>query len=193
MTEGMLFDNAQLFDAAGHLTDPGLQALTEDRLDELGRLEAAEHLTFCDYCLARYTALVEAMPARLQQPMRDLVPQVQALMRRRSFRIFTNHYFSAAAAVVLAFLLWSAGLFGNIGGGAVAAVPETKPQTSVSDTLLDALDGFGSGMNDALAQFHTLARDGLAQLGDALDGPVLPALPGKAAQKDDTPTPQRSE
>lgn len=191
MTEGMLFDNADLFDAAGHLTDPGLQALTEDRLDDLGRLEAAEHLTFCDYCLARYTALVEAMPARLQQPMRDLVPQVQALMRRRSFRIFTNRYFSAAAAVVLAFLMWSAGLFGDIGAAAVAAVPETRPQTSLSDTLRDALEGFGTGMDDALAQFQTLARSGLAQIGDALDGPVLPELPGKSAPKDNTPTPTK--
>lgn len=190
MSEAMLFDNAQLFDAAGHLTDPGLRALTEDRLDELGRLEAAEHLTFCDYCLARYTAFVEAMPARIQQPMRDLVPQVQALMRRRSFRIFTNRYFSAVAAVVLAFLLWSAGIFGNIGGAAVAAVPETKAQTGWSDTLRGALNGFGSGMDDALARFRTLARDGLAQLGDALDGPVLPEMP---APKDMTPPPQRSE
>ncbi len=168
MTEAVLFDDAALFDAAGHLTDDGLRALTEDRLDDLGRLEAAEHLTFCDYCLARYTALVAAMPARLQQPMRDLVPQVQALMRRRSFRLFTNRYFSAVAAVVLAFLLWSAGLFGDIGGAAVTAVPE--PQTSWSESLRGALEGFGTGMSDALAQFQTLARTGLDQIGSALDG-----------------------
>ena len=47
-----LFDNEALFDAEGHLTDEGLHALQESRLDELGSLEAAEHLTFCDYCLA---------------------------------------------------------------------------------------------------------------------------------------------
>ena len=178
MSEAMLFDNAQLFDAAGHLTDPGLQALSEGRLDDLGRLEAAEHLSFCDYCLARYTALVEAMPARLQQPMRDLVPQVQALMRRRSFRVFTNRYFSAAAAVVLAFLMWSAGLFGNVGGAAVTA-PVPEPQISWSETVRNALTGFGSGMNDALAQFQTLARDGLAQLGDTLEHVPEPPTPTK--------------
>ena len=44
------FDNEALFDAEGHLTDEGLHALQEGRLDELGSLEAAEHLTFCDYC-----------------------------------------------------------------------------------------------------------------------------------------------
>ena len=80
-----LFDNEALFDAEGHLTDEGLHALQESRLDELGSLEAAEHLTFCDYCLARYTALIESAPEKLKQPMRDLIPQVQALMRLRSF------------------------------------------------------------------------------------------------------------
>ena len=40
------FDNEALFDAEGHLTDEGLHALQESRLDELGSLEAAEHLTF---------------------------------------------------------------------------------------------------------------------------------------------------
>ena len=84
------FDNEALFDAEGHLTDEGLHALQEGRLDELGSLEAAEHLTFCDYCLARYTALIELAPEKLKQPMRDLIPQVQALMRLRSFRIMTN-------------------------------------------------------------------------------------------------------
>ena len=69
------FDNEALFDAEGHLTDEGLHALQESRLDELGSLEAAEHLTFCDYCLARYTALIESAPEKLKQPMRDLIPQ----------------------------------------------------------------------------------------------------------------------
>ena len=38
------FDNEALFDAEGHLTDEGLHALQESRLDELGSLETAEHL-----------------------------------------------------------------------------------------------------------------------------------------------------
>ena len=63
-----LFDNELLFDAEGHLTDGGLRALQDDRLDDLGRLEAAEHLTFCDYCLARYTALIEAAPRHCASP-----------------------------------------------------------------------------------------------------------------------------
>ena len=50
----LYFDNEKLFDAEGHLTDEGLYALKDGTLDDLGALEAAEHLTFCDYCLLRY-------------------------------------------------------------------------------------------------------------------------------------------
>ena len=82
----LFFDNNKLFDAEGHLTDDGLYALKDGTLDDLGALEAAEHLTFCDYCLLRYTALIDAAPECLKTPMRDLIPQVQNLMRLRSFR-----------------------------------------------------------------------------------------------------------
>ena len=97
----LYFDNEKLFDAEGHLTDAGLYALKDGTLDDLGALEAAEHLSFCDYCLLRYTAMIDAAPDCMKQPMRDLIPQVQSLMRLRSFRIMTNRYVSAAAAVVL--------------------------------------------------------------------------------------------
>ena len=73
----LYFDNEKLFDAEGHLTDEGLYALKDGTLDDLGALEAAEHLTFCDYCLLRYTKMIDNAPECLQQPMRDLIPQVQ--------------------------------------------------------------------------------------------------------------------
>ena len=45
----------ELFDKNGCLTDEGLQALQAGGLDELGRLETAEHLSYCDKCMDRYT------------------------------------------------------------------------------------------------------------------------------------------
>ena len=115
----LYFDNEKLFDAEGHLTDEGLYALKDGTLDDLGALEAAEHLTFCDYCLLRYTKMIDNAPECLQQPMRDLIPQVQNLMRLRSFRIMTNRYVSTAAAVALAFLLWNVTAFGITGSTGV--------------------------------------------------------------------------
>ena len=74
----LYFDNNKLFDAEGHLTDEGLYAIKDGTLDDLGALEAAEHLSFCDYCLLRYTAMIDAAPDCMKQPMRDLIPQVQS-------------------------------------------------------------------------------------------------------------------
>ena len=53
----------ELFDKNGCLTDEGLQALQAGGLDELGRLETAEHLSYCDKCMDRYTALLTAVLA----------------------------------------------------------------------------------------------------------------------------------
>ena len=50
----------ELFDKNGCLTDEGLQALQAGGLDELGRLETAEHLAYCDKCMDRYMALQTA-------------------------------------------------------------------------------------------------------------------------------------
>ena len=147
------FDNEALFDAEGHLTDEGLHALQESRLDELGSLEAAEHLTFCDYCLARYTALIESVPEKLKQPMRDLIPQVQALMRLRSFRIMTNRYVSTAAAVMLAF-----------------ALPDVTPRVTVSQALGGMFDSMSSGLSNMFDGMQLTINSGLAQLAD----PVVP-------------------
>ena len=144
------FDNEALFDAEGHLTDEGLHALQESRLDELGSLEAAEHLTFCDYCLARYTAL----------------------MRLRSFRIMTNRYVSTAAAVMLAFALWRFGFFGGVGTvqKPVQQLPDVTPRVTVSQALGGMFDSMSSGLSNMFDGMQLTINSGLAQLAD----PVVP-------------------
>lgn len=166
MTESMApyFDNNNLFDTAGCLTQSGLKALRDDRLDDLGRLEAAEHLTFCDRCLARYTALLESI--QLSAPMRDLIPQVQALMRLRAFRVMTNRYVSVAAAIALALALWRFGLFGAAPAAAPKEVQESRPNTSISQMLGSALDGASEGLQNVLGSIQDTALSGWAQLSD---------------------------
>ena len=160
-----LFDNEALFDAEGHLTDEGLHALQESRLDELGSLEAAEHLTFCDYCLARYTALIESAPEKLKQPMRDLIPQVQALMRLRSFRIMTNRYVSAAAAVVLGFVMWGAvSTFGVPNAAALLPQQPAARQERFGTKFNTAVNGFYKSLDDTFKSFTLTAENGLDQI-----------------------------
>ena len=40
----------ELFREDGCMTDAGFRAMMDGQLDELGRLEAAEHLSYCDQC-----------------------------------------------------------------------------------------------------------------------------------------------
>ena len=50
----------ELFQEDGHLTQYALDALVQDLpLDELSRLEIAEHLSFCDACVDRYSQALE--------------------------------------------------------------------------------------------------------------------------------------
>lgn len=166
----LYFDNEKLFTADGHLTDEGLYALKDGTLDDLGALEAAEHLSFCDLCLLRYTQLIDAAPACLQEPMRDLIPQVQNLMRLRRFRIMTNRYVSAAAAVVLAFMLWGFASMGNTQRMANRTVQPREPRASLGQWWDETVTGFYNGLNDTFQSFTLAAENGLDQLQHHEDG-----------------------
>ena len=161
----LYFDNDKLFDTEGHLTDEGLYALKDGTLDDLGALEAAEHLSFCDYCLLRYTAMIEAAPEVMKQPMRDLIPQVQNLMRLRSFRIMTNRYVSAAAAVVLGFVLWGAvSAFGVPNAAMLAPQQPATRQERFGTRISTAVDGFYKSLDDTFKNFTLTAESGLEQI-----------------------------
>ena len=97
----------ELFDKNGCLTDEGLQALQAGGLDELGRLETAEHLSYCDKCMDRYTGHCGTTPCVLHQPHPDgghhrLVRGVG----RRFQRICRQQ---SGVAAVLAFTMWRSG------------------------------------------------------------------------------------
>ncbi len=86
-----------VFDNHGHLTEQALLALIqEESLEELERLEIAEHLAFCDQCLQRYTELLtddtlltpspvcrEGLGRRVRQRLvRMFTPAATPLLRR---------------------------------------------------------------------------------------------------------------
>ena len=138
------------FRADGHLTNEALAALVrDDSLDELGRLEVAEHLSFCDVCLQRYTDLL--CGAELLTPERSCQKTLWARVRTRTLRLVTSRYATAAAAVALALtMLW--------GGQEIQfthpALPELRPAAAelrawperwndaLSETLSDVTDFF---------------------------------------------------
>lgn len=99
----------ELFREDGCLTDEGLDALIHNQLDELGRLEAAEHLAYCDRCLDRYTARLNGETLE-QAPPGMSRPVLQTIW----IRVMQNFYGRAAVAGVAALLaltLWGSGAF----------------------------------------------------------------------------------
>lgn len=116
-----------LFTPEGHLTDEALKALVNDELDELGRLEAGEHLSFCDHCLDRYMALLT--PEVLEEPETDLVLPVMRKNSSRARRQTLRRWASAAAAVAIGSTLFYTGVFQQTSEMLQQRLPEVPPQS----------------------------------------------------------------
>lgn len=148
------------FRTDGHLTDETLAALARGReLDELTRLEAAEHLAFCDACLQRYTDLLATAP--LLVPAHSCRESLWVRVRRRTLRLVTSRYATAAAAVALALtVLW---------GSAAISLPQRRPALpEVPQQLQHWPEQWSDSLNDALSRFNAMFDD----LGGAASRPV---------------------
>lgn len=154
----------ELFHENGHLTSEGLKALTEGRLDELARLEAAEHLSFCDECLVRYTALLEDAP--LAAPKAPLAPGVWQRIRRRTWRIVTSRYATAAAAAAFVLIIWGTGVFQNMGTlreARPAQPPEPRAYTTVTSRMNEFVSETGRQISAAVTDFFARFQKGAQQ------------------------------
>ena len=97
--------------------------------------------------------------------MRDLIPQVQSLMRLRSFRIMTNRYVSAAAAVVLGFVMWGAvSTFGVPNAAALLPQQPAARQERFGTKFNTAVNGFYKSLDDTFKSFTLTAENGLDQI-----------------------------
>lgn len=97
----------KIFQSDGHLRQEALYALAQNQpLEELERLEIAEHLAFCDHCLQRYTHALG--DNALLTPAHSCRETVLQRIRSRTLHILSSRYATAAAAVALALtFLWS--------------------------------------------------------------------------------------
>ena len=154
----------ELFYENGHLTPEGLNALVDGQLDEMARLEAAEHLSFCDECLVRYTALVEQAPLAAHQT--PLAPGVWQRIRRRTWRIVTSRYATAAAAAAFALIIWGTGLFQNLGTPReVKPAPPDEPKaySTVTSRMNEFVSETGRQINAAITDFFARFQKGAQQ------------------------------
>lgn len=149
-TERRLFD-----DETGCLTDGALAGLMEGSLDELQRLEVSEHLSYCDACVERYTALL-ADGVLLEAP--ELMKQsVLAALRRKAAKVFVNRYFHMAVAASLTLVLWGSGVFNSFGEVRLVRPPEARdPEDSISWRLNSFASDVSDGVTDFMDQLITI-------------------------------------
>lgn len=147
----------ELFNESGHLTDEALTALVQSQpLDELNRLEMAEHLAFCDQCLQRYTQHLSAQPALV--PSHSCRESLWRRIRARSIRLITSRYAAAAAAVALALtVLWSGVRLPGIGQDHFPSQEDsaiTQRLTEWSQRWSASINGLLSQCSDFFDQIH---------------------------------------
>ena len=152
----------ELFNKEGHLTDEGLRAVVDGTLDEMGRLEASEHLSFCDSCLVRYTELLA--DDTLLVPETPLTPTVLARVRRRAVRVFFNRYTRVAAVAAFAVVLWGTGVFNSLVPDRTIRQPAriTAPisaATRVNDFFRSAGDSISAALTNILPRADAAPAD----------------------------------
>ena len=155
----------------GHLSDGVLESLIHngEALDELTRLEAAEHLAFCDQCLQRYTDLLAG--TELLIPANSCQDRLWPRIRFRAIRLLTSRYATAAAAVALALtLLWGSG---NLSGRVHSTAPSLLERAGTA--LTEWTDAWPQAWEEALSGFSGLFDNfGVSPRNDLTQGGTHP-------------------
>lgn len=156
----------ELFDMNGHLTREGLKALVSEGLDEMGRLEAAEHLGYCDACMTEYLALLT--DDVLLTPAEQTAPAVVRRIHQKKTRQLWSRYATVAAAAALAVLIWGVSTFTGAERkqDQMATPPQgPEPGTSWISRVGEGFNGISANINaffgggDAAQQGVAVAED----------------------------------
>lgn len=157
-----------LFTPDGHLTDQGLKALIDGTLDETERLEVGEHLSFCDKCIDRYTALLTGEV--LMEPENDQVLPTMRRVQKRRVNDTLRRYAAAAAAVAIGSTLWYTGIFTSVATALAESPtqllnaqleirqpdPASEHKQSLGDTIWNAVDSWSAQVRQKAAPAFTV-------------------------------------
>ena len=154
-------ETLRLFDdESGCLTDHALQSLLNGSLEELERLEVAEHLSYCDSCVERYTALL--VPQVLEEPPELMKQSILSALRKRAAKLFVDRYFHMAVAASLTLVLWGSGVFNTFGQPIPLRRPDTgteehQPRGDITHNGQDPpAAGVTGGINDIVDQITAI-------------------------------------
>lgn len=158
----------ELFKQDGHLTDEGLSRLVNgEELDELSRLEIAEHLSFCDECVSRYSQLL--LPEEYAAPPVPLYGSIMKKIRERARRIFLSRAATVSTAACLTLVFWWGGIFTfPVTKMNEQKDTENRPKPQVVQTIpedVQPTQGLGSAMQEWTNDFSKWTQDLFEPLG----------------------------
>ncbi len=161
----------ELFTPDGHLTDAALKGLISGGLDELGRLEAGEHLSFCDRCLDRYTALLTEEV--LESPETDLTLPVMRKNSTQARRQRVRRWASAAAAVAVGSTLFYTGVFQQTAQALERPLPQAeRPGLSQAQAAGPQKPGLGDAILKAVDEWSIRVQEKAAPIYRAPNRPA---------------------
>lgn len=141
----------ELFDNDGHLTDIAFMLLDSNKLDDLQRLEIAEHNSFCDECLDRYIGYVEK--SELMIPSELMKKKINNKIFVNNKKICLNQYISVAIAACFTMIFWITGAF-NISSGNHNLVTLTS---SFTQKTIEITEGISDRFNQV---FYNIKLEG---------------------------------
>lgn len=137
----------KLFLPSGCLSDRGLSALVREELNEEQRMEASEHLDFCDSCVERYAALLGG--EELLTPPAPVAPAVMEKLRPKARMLFFGRLMRVSIAAAMALVIWNGLLLGN-GGLFKFSADWVNSRPQREQAVTQNAGGWGSGLNDLM-------------------------------------------
>lgn len=105
----------ELFNSDGHLTDYAFNAIVGDELNEINRLEVAEHTSFCDECLTKYINVLDS--TELLCPSENVKINVINRISYINKKALLKQFIPMAIAACFAIVFWSTGVFTELSLG----------------------------------------------------------------------------
>lgn len=138
----------EFFSEDGHLTDFAFDSFINDNIEELHRLEFAEHTSFCDECLLKYMDLLDN--SKLISPPEIMEHNIMLKITNNTRRVKLNQYFSMALAACFAMTFWVTGVFTlpNSTNNKLLSMTNNFTQTAIEFT--DSVSNISNNINNIL-------------------------------------------
>lgn len=138
-----------IFNDDGHISDFGFYRLQKNELNEIQSLEIAEHLSFCDKCIEKYTSILS--DSNLLEPPETFTISTLKKIKKKITQFICNKYFSVAIAAGFAIFLWISGVF-NINVGEL----NKKIEIPFESNKISVMDSFSAKFNSVMDNFASI-------------------------------------